>query len=138
MSLDTLEEELLANLEDVYVPVSSLTPSKQPTIAVGSPLTRSVSSAQSLGSNASPNSDRQRLEGIPKANSVGVTTQPSHTAVGLESTSTSEVSIRSLKGLCYMDLLVVRLAFFKDQEKLREIVIGLACRCSDSCRVGVH
>ena len=96
MSLDALEEELLANLEDVYVPVSSLTPSKQPTVSVGSPLARSFSSAQSSGSNATTNSDRQRLEGILKANAVGVTTQPSHTSEGVESAGNSEVSISSL------------------------------------------
>ena len=92
MCLVVLEDELLANLEDAYPPVGSVTPSNQPTGAAAPPLARSVSRTQSARSSATATSDRQGLEGVLKASSVGVTTQPSHTALGAETASTSEVS----------------------------------------------
>ena len=92
MCLDVLEDELLANLEEAYPPVDSVSPSNQLTGATAPPLARSVSGTQSVRSNATSASDRQRLEGTLKATSVGVMTQPSHTALGAETASTSEVS----------------------------------------------
>ena len=74
------------------MPVSSVTPTKPPTVSVASPLARSVSSVHSRESSETPNSDRQRLEGILKASSAGVMTQPTHTTGGAETASTSEVS----------------------------------------------
>lgn len=92
--LDFLDEELMANLEDTYLPVpSTVTPSKQPTVMVGSPLVRSASSVQSLGSNTTGNSDQHKLEATLRVNSVGFMTQASTTARG-ESASTSEASVK--------------------------------------------
>ena len=92
--LDFLDEELMANLEDTYLPVpSTVTPSKQPTVMVGSPLVRSASSVQSLGSNTTGNSDQHKLEATLKVNSVGFMTQASTTGRG-ESASTSEASVK--------------------------------------------
>ena len=82
----------MANLEDTYLPVRSVTPSKQSTAAVASPLVHSVSSAQSSASSATPNSDRHRLEGISKASFVGMIPQPTESAGAGETASTSEVS----------------------------------------------
>lgn len=87
-----LEEELLANLEDVGPPMSSTTPTKQPTVAAVPSFAGSVGSAQSVRSNGSSNSFRQRMEEILKANSAAVTSQPTHTAGGVETATTSEVS----------------------------------------------
>jgi len=78
------EEELMANLEDTYLPVSIVTPTKQPTEPLSS------GSARSMGSSATTTSDRQRLEGMLKANSTGVMTQATHTSRGEETASTSE------------------------------------------------
>ena len=80
------EEELMANLEDTYLPVSIITPTKQTTEPLSS------GSARSMGSSATTTSDRQRLEGMLKANSTGVMTQATHTSRGEETASTSEVS----------------------------------------------
>lgn len=84
------EEELLANLEDVGPPMSSTTPTKQPTVAAVPSFAGSVGSAQSVRSNGSSNSFRQRMEEILKANSAAVTSQPTHTAGGVETATTSE------------------------------------------------
>ena len=92
-SLVFLEEELLANLEDTFLPVRSVTPSKQSSAAVASPSVRSVVSAKSSASrSATPNSDQQRLERLFKASSVGVIPQPAGSTGGGDTVSTSEVS----------------------------------------------
>ena len=92
-SLDVVEEELLVNLEDIFLPVRSLTPSKQSSGAVASPSARSVGSAKSSASRStSPNSDKQRLAGLLKASSVGVIPQPAGSTGGGDTVSTSEVS----------------------------------------------
>lgn len=92
-SSDFLEEELLANLEDTYLPVRSVTPSKQSSGAVASPSARSFGSVKSSASrSATPNSDQQRLEKLFKASSVGVIPQPAGSICGGDTVSTSEVS----------------------------------------------
>ena len=92
-SLGFLEEELLANLEDTFLPVRSVTPSKQSSGAVASPLTRSVGSAKSSETKSTtPNSDQQRLEELLKASAVGVIPQPAGSTGGGDTVSTSEVS----------------------------------------------
>lgn len=94
-----LEEELLANLEDTYLPVHSVTPgtpSKQPAEADAPPLARSVGSAKSFASSATFNSDRQRLEGLLKSSSLGVTPHPVASTGSGETASTSEVSYSEL------------------------------------------
>ena len=88
-----LEEELLANLEDTFLPLRSVTPSKQSSVAVASPSARSVGSAKSSASRiTTANSDQQRLEGLFKASSVGVMPQPAGSLGGGDTVSTSEVS----------------------------------------------
>ena len=92
--MDFLDEELMANLEDTYLPVpSTVTPSKQQTVVVGSPLAHSASSVQSSGSTTTVNSDQHKLEATLKVNSVGFTTQASITNRG-ESASSSEASVK--------------------------------------------
>lgn len=92
-SLDFIEEELLANLEDTLPPMRSITPSKQSSGAVASPSARSVGSAKSSSSRVTTaNSDQQRLKGSFKASSVGVIPQPAGSTGGGDTVSTSEVS----------------------------------------------
>ena len=92
-SLDFLEDELLANLEDTFMPVRSVTPSKQSSRAVASPSARSVGSVKSSASRSTTaNSDQQRLEGLLKSSSVGVIPQPAGSTGGGDTVSTSEVS----------------------------------------------
>ena len=98
-SLDYVEDELLANLEDAFLPVRSVTPSKQSSGAVASPSARSVGSAKSSASrSATPNSDQQRMERLFKASSVGVIPQPAGSTVGGDTVSTSEVSDSVARG----------------------------------------
>lgn len=102
--LDFLDEELMANLEETYLPVpGTVTPSKQPTVIVRSTLAHSASSVQSLGSNTTGNSDQHKLEATLKVNSVGFMTQASTTARG-ESASTSEASVKINVHLSYEPL----------------------------------
>lgn len=93
--MDVSEEDLLANLEDSYLPVRSVTPvapSKQSTAADASPLARSVGSAKSSASGGTLHSDQERLQGLLKASSEGIIPQPAASAIGGETASTSEVS----------------------------------------------
>ncbi|XP_020621129.1 coiled-coil domain-containing protein 87-like [Orbicella faveolata] len=90
---DVDEEELLANLEDTFLPVRSVTPSKQSSGAVASPSARSFGSVKSSASrSATPNSDQQRLEKLFKASSVGVIPQPAGSICGGDTVSTSEAA----------------------------------------------
>lgn len=112
-SLDFLEEELLANLEDTFPPARSVTPSKQSSAAVASPLARSVESAKSSASRiTTANSDRRQLEGLFKASSVGIIPQHAGSTGGGDTVSTSEVSDSSLGNLLTGLLWIVHQTYF--------------------------